>query len=129
MMYYSNGSHGDSGEGKYSVGMMDLNDYLPCDAKYSQEEYKKYRYKNTKMCASTNTMWISTQHGYILIFSTSKNTHESLMSLQVFIGPIVFMIPLEIGRGSMVVCCGQVSGISRVGEWREFGIIGVASVY
>ena len=101
----------DSSENKYSVGTIDLNDYLPCDAKYSKEEHKKYRYKNTRICASTNTMWISTQHGYILIFSISKNTQESIMSLHVFIGPIVFMVPLEIGRGSMVACCGQVSDI------------------
>ena len=111
----------NSSENKYSVGTMDLNDYLPCDAKYSQEEHKKYRFKNTKMCASTNTIWISTQHGYILIFSISKNTQESIMSLHVFIGPIVFMTPLEIGRGSMVACCGQVSDISKDNYrvWKE----------
>ena len=98
----------DSGEAKNYIGSIELNQYLPDNAKYTREEGRKYRYKNTKICASTNTMWISTQNGYILIFSTDSYLPELLMTLNTFLGPIVFLTPLELLRGSMVACCGQV---------------------
>ncbi|KAI6647047.1 Leucine-rich repeat serine/threonine-protein kinase 1-like [Oopsacas minuta] len=97
----------DSGENKFSVGAIDLNKYLPDEAKYSHELGEKYNYKNTKICPSTNTMWISTQHGYIFIFSTGTQTQELIVTLNVFLGPIVFLTPIEIARGSMVACCGE----------------------
>ena len=98
----------DSGEAKNYIGLIELNNYLPNYAKFTREEGKRYRYKNTRICASTNTMWISTQNGCILIFSTGAKLPELLMTLNTFLGPIVFLTPLELLRGSMVACCGQV---------------------
>ena len=98
----------NSGEDKNYIGSIELNQYLPDNAKYTREEGRRYKYKNTKICTSTNTIWISTQNGYILIFSTGSKLPELLMTLNTFLGPIVFLTPLELLRGSMVACCGQV---------------------
>ena len=95
---------------KEQIFEFDLTNFLPEHSQYSQgDEKNRYKFKSTKMCASSNTMWVSTQFGCILVFSIGPKNPELLTVLDVFQGPIVFLSQLQLRGGSFVACCGQVS--------------------
>ena len=95
---------------KKQIFEFDLTNFLPEYSQYSQgDEKNRYKFKSTKMCASSNTMWVSTQFGCILVFSIGPKKPELLTVLDVFQGPIVFLSQLQLSGGSFVACCGQVS--------------------